>query len=113
MIGKELKEQRPATLSEVLDIMEMRKKDGELGFEQQMTYDYLKARTLMTKKKSEEMFEELTKLDKVNKDIAIKIVDILPKTESQLSVIVAKERHAFSKAELAEMLKIVEKYAEQ
>ena len=113
MIGKEVKEQRPVTLAEVLKIMEKRKTEGELGFEQQATYDYLKARTLLSKKKAGEMLEEVAKLDKVTPEIAIKIVDILPKTEAQLSVIVAKERHSFSKAEMAEMLKIVEKYAGQ
>jgi DNA-directed RNA polymerase subunit F len=113
MIGKGLKSQKPATLSEVLEIMEARKAEGELGFEQQATYDYLKLRTLLSKKKSADMLEELAKLEKVTPEIAIKIVDLLPKTEAQLSVIVAKERHSFSKAEMADMLKIVEKYAGQ
>ena len=111
MIGKEMTTQRPVTLAEVLKLMEARKGEGELGFEQQATYDYLKLRTLLSEKKGKEMLEELGKLDKVGPEIAIKIVDLLPKSESQISVIVAKERHTFSKAEMAEILKIVEKYA--
>ncbi len=111
MIGKGISSQKPVTLAEVQKVMEARKAEGELGFEQQATYDYLKARTILDRKKADEMVEELTKLDKVTPEIVIKMVDLLPKSEAQLSVIVAKERHAFSKAEMAEMLKIVEKYS--
>ncbi|MFH0817961.1 MAG: RNA polymerase Rpb4 family protein [Candidatus Micrarchaeota archaeon] len=111
MIGKGIISQKAVALVEVQKIMEARKGDGELGFEQQATYDYLKVRTLLPEKKAEEMADELVKLERVSQEIAIKIVDLLPKSESQLSVIVAKERHTFSKAEMAEILKIVEKYA--
>ena len=113
MIGKEVKEQKPVTLVEVLEIMESRKADGELGFEQQATYVYLQARKITDKKKALEMLKELSGIEKITPEIAIKIVDISPRNESQLSIIIAKERHAFSKAEMAEILKIVEKYAEE
>lgn len=113
MIGKGVKEQKAVTLAEAKAIMEKRKGDGELGFEQQTTYDYLNARTLLSEDKAEKMLDELMKLDKITRDIAIKIVDLLPRTEAQLGAIVAKERHAFSKTEMAEMLKIVEKYASE
>jgi DNA-directed RNA polymerase subunit F len=113
MIGKEVKEQRPVTLAEVLEVMESRKTDGELGFEQQATYDYLKARKILDKKKALGMLKELSGIEKITPEIAIKIIDILPRSEAQLSIIVAKERHAFSKAEMAEILKIVEKHAEE
>ena len=111
MIGKEIISQKPVTLSEVLKIMEARKGDGELGFEQQATYDYLKLRTLLDEKKGAEMLEEIAKIEKVTPEIAIKIVDVLPRSEAQISAIVAKERHSFSKSEMADILKVVEKYA--
>jgi DNA-directed RNA polymerase subunit F len=110
MIGKQLKEQKAVSLADVMEIMEKRKGDGELGFEQQTTYDYLKARTLIEPKKAAHLVKDLLDDGKLSLESAIKVADILPKSESQLSVVVSKERHTFTKAELGEILKIVEKY---
>ncbi|MFH1447282.1 MAG: RNA polymerase Rpb4 family protein [Candidatus Micrarchaeota archaeon] len=113
MIGKEVKDQRPTTLAGALKIMEERKKAGDLGFEQQTTYDYLKARKLLEEEDALKMIEELSKIEKLTPEIVIKIVDILPRGESQLKVLIAKERHTFNTAEMEEILKLVEKYAKE
>ena len=110
MIDKAVQSNRPATLAEVAEILEKRKEEGELGFEQQTTLAYAKKYAKLSKKKAAEMMEELQKKGKIKPAVAAKIADILPKNSDQIRLIFANERYSLSSAEIEEVLKIVEKY---
>ena len=102
---------KPVTLAEVSEILGGRKKEGELGFEQQATLDHATKFSKLSKKKASEMLEELMKNDKIKPDFAVKIVDILPKNAVQLRLILTKGRYDLTSSEIEDVLKIVEKYS--
>jgi len=110
MIGKQTIANKPTTLAEVAEILEDRKKEGELGFEQQATAEYSKKFAKVSKKKALEMLEDLQKIEKIKPDVAVKIVDILPKNVEQLRLILSKGRYDLTSSEIEEVLKIVGKY---
>ena len=110
MIEKSILSNRPATLAEVAEVLEKRKEEGELGFEQQTTLAYVKKYAKLSKKKAEELIEDLQKIDKIKPAVAVKIADILPKNSDQLRLIFANERYSLTSAEIEEVLKIVKKY---
>jgi len=110
MIEKSVISNRPATLTEVAEVLEKRKGEGELGFEQQTTLAYAQKYAKLSKKKAAELIEELQKMDKIKPAVAVKIADILPKNADQLRLIFANERYSLTSAEIEEVLKIVKKY---
>ena len=110
LIGKELVSTRPATISEVAEIMEKRAEDGELGFEQQATSDYAKEFKRLPVKKAGKLVEELVKNEKIKDDTAVKIADLMPKNTVELNLIIAKERFKLEEKEIQEVLKIVDAY---
>jgi DNA-directed RNA polymerase subunit F len=112
MIEKEILSNKPATLAEVKEVLEERKKEGELGFEQQTTLAYVTKYAKLSKKKAAELMEELQNLNsKIKPAVAAKIADTLPKNSDQLRLIFANERYSLSAEEIKEVLKIVEKYS--
>jgi len=60
--------------------------------------------------KSRALVEELLTLDKVRNDIAVKIANVLPRTNDELRAIYAKERFTLTKDELQAILDVVAKY---
>ncbi len=110
MIGKETLKSRTAMLGEVADILEARKNDGELGFEQQVTLDHAKKFTRLGKEKREEMLKELLGFEKIKEEAAVKIVDLMPANADQLRLIFSKERYSFDEKETGEVLDVVKKY---
>ncbi|MBI4399512.1 hypothetical protein HY570_02075 [Candidatus Micrarchaeota archaeon] len=112
MIGKETVNSKPATLADVKAILEKRKADGELGFEQQATMDYAEKFAKLSIESAGALGQELSKVEKIKPDAVAKIVDMLPKNASQLNLILSKERYTLTKEETTEVLNIVAKYAE-
>ena len=110
MIGNELKESRAVSLSEVLALLEKRKKRGPLGYEQQTSYDYCEKFTKLSLENVLKMVEELTKNEKIDDKLAIKIADVLPEKKSLIKIILAKERCDLNDKEQEEVLEIVQKY---
>ena len=64
LIGKEVSNEKPVTLAEVLEILEKQKKRGELEYGQRLTYDYTQKFAKLDVKKARELMEELLKLGK-------------------------------------------------
>ena len=111
MIGREVNGIRNSTLGEVKEILEKRAEEGDLGFEQQMTLEYVRKFAKLSKEKGAELVGELMKIEKFNEDAAVKIADILPTDEAQVRIILAKERYSLSQDEIGEVLKLVGKHA--
>jgi len=110
LIGKEVRGTRPATLSEVAEVLSNRKAEGELGFEQQATLEHAQKFAKLTVEKAKKLVEELAGIEKVSPDAAVKIADLLPRNAEELALIFAKERYTLSEKDVGEVLSIVQKY---
>lgn len=113
MIGNELKESKDISLSEVLEILEKRKKRSPLGYEQQTSYDYCTAFVKLSLVDTKRLIEELMEIEEINEKTAIKIVDIIPVKESQLKIILAKERIELSPDKIQKVFEILLKYKDK
>jgi len=109
MIGKGANEIRPATLAEVLKVLEKRQGTaGEFGFEQQTTLEYAKRFAHLKLSDAEEMYKELIELE-VKPEIAVKVVDLLP-IKNQLMLILAKDKVELPEKKMEKVLELVAKF---
>ncbi len=107
MIGKSTSSTRPASLPEVLDILEHRRASGDIGYEQQTCYDYANRFAKLTKAKAEKLAESICENEKIKPETAVKIIDIMPKHKSQLSIILLKDKCELSDKEKEKVLELV------
>jgi DNA-directed RNA polymerase subunit F len=111
MIVKNILNEELLTLAEVRDILDeirtKRANEEELGYELRRAIRHAELFAKGTVSESQGMVEELRKLEKMNPEIAVKIVDIRPKTKDELRAIYAKERYTLSEEELDSILEIV------
>lgn len=110
MIGKRLLKQDMVSLADVKEIIEKRKKEGELTYEQDLTLEYCKKFSKLSKKDSAALTEELSKLNNVGDRYAVVIADILPQNADELRLIFSREHFILSEEEIKNILSIVEKY---
>ncbi|MFA5381638.1 MAG: RNA polymerase Rpb4 family protein [Candidatus Micrarchaeia archaeon] len=113
MIGNEVKNSKDISLSEVLELLEKRKKRSALGYEQQTCYNYCELFSKLSLIDGKKMIEELKEIEKLNDKIAIKILDIMPVKENQLKIILAKERIELSTEEIQKVFEIILRYKEK
>ena len=110
MIVKNILKEELLTLAEVRAILDeirtKRASEEELGYELRRAIRHAELFAKGTAEESRLMVDELTKLEKMNPEIAIKIADIRPKTRDELSAIYAKERYNLSEEELDAILDI-------
>jgi DNA-directed RNA polymerase subunit F len=109
MIGKESSDSKPVSIAKVLEVLEHRKKGGELGYEQQLVYDYAKKFSKLSEAESKKMYKELEELGLRDKT-AYKIIEILPVDIAQLKLILVMERRALEEQEIANIMKVVDSY---
>jgi DNA-directed RNA polymerase subunit F len=110
MIVKNILKEELLTLAEVRTILDeirtKRASEEELGYELRRAIRHAELFAKGTAEESRLMVDELTKLEKMNPEIAIKIADIRPKTRDELRAIYAKERYNLSEEELDAILDI-------
>jgi DNA-directed RNA polymerase subunit F len=110
MIVKNILKEELLTLAEVRAILDeirtRRASEEELGYELRRAIRHAELFAKGTAEESRLMVDELTKLEKMNPEIAIKIADIRPKTRDELRAIYAKERYNLSEEELDAILDI-------
>ncbi len=109
MIGKNGSESQVVSLPEVLEILEARKKAGELGYEQQLAYDYAKKFAKLDEGKSKKMRKELEELGLSAKG-ATKVVDIMPLDITQLKQVLIIEKKTVEDDVVTKALAVVESY---
>ncbi len=110
MIGKGVEGEQLASLNEVLETLEERKKSRELTYEQQLAYDHVKKFATGTKTKEEKLKKVLKETGMSDKAM-VKILDIMPKNIMTLKQILAHENRTFDDAELAKILASVKENA--
>ena len=112
---REVKEFEYITISEAKEIMEKiakeRQKEAELLFETRRDLKHLRTFAKLPADKAKELVEELMKLPQVGrKDLAVKLVDIMPRIPDEVRIIYAKERFTITSEQIEEILEILDKY---
>lgn len=109
MIGKETTEQRDITLSDVKAILDKRKKEGELSYEQKLSYDHAGEYGKLKVTKARELVDELMKIEAIDQFLAVQIADNLPKDKDDLMIMMEKRRKTLTEADVKNTLDLVAK----
>jgi DNA-directed RNA polymerase subunit F len=111
MIVKSIVQEDLLTLAEVKELLDQirlkRADEEELGYELRRAIRHAELFAKGTAEENVAMVAELMKLEKMNKQLAVKIADIRPITKDELRAIYAKERFTLSEEELNNILEIV------
>jgi DNA-directed RNA polymerase subunit F len=102
---------KPIPLAEVKNILKKVSKDRkEMLYEQKVAFEHATKFGKLSIKKTEDMIKELMQIKDITEMHAIKIADILPRTDDDVKTIFAKERITISGNEIKKILEIVTKY---
>ncbi|MFH1056403.1 MAG: RNA polymerase Rpb4 family protein [Candidatus Micrarchaeota archaeon] len=101
--------QKPVLFPEALELLEERKKGGELGYEQQNTLQYLQSFSSLSAKQARALFKELVEAGLTEKQAAL-VCNLLPKREDLLKAVLTADKSDVSDERVKEVLKIVKKY---
>ena len=112
---KEVKEFDYITIAEAKELMEKiaeeRQKRAELLFETRRALKHLRTFARLPADKAKELAEELLRLPQVpSKEIAVKLVDIMPRIPDEVRIIYAKEKITLSPEEIEQILDVIDKY---
>ena len=110
MIGKKLISSEPISLAEAKELIEQRKKEGELSYEQNLTFEYTKNFSKLSSDDARALMNELIQLKNVTRRHAVEIADIFPKNLDELRLIFAKEHLTFADEDLQGIIAILDKY---
>jgi len=109
MIGKEVGKKSPVTLPEAYEILEARKKDGELGYEQKLAYEHASKFKKLSVSKARELKQELLGLG-LSDTTATKIIDIMPSDLIQLKQVLLIEKKPIEEDMVNMIMQAVQKY---
>lgn len=109
MIGKKQTSSRMVSIADVLDILEDRQKDGELGYEQQIAFEHAKKFSKLSKKEAEKLREELMENGMTEKT-ALKAVEIMPMDVTQLKLILVMDRLTLDDEACKKLMGIVDSH---
>ena len=110
MIGKKTENEDATPLNEVRRVLEERKKDGELTYEQQLAYEHAKKFAGLEKAKEEKFKKELVDAG-MSPRTAVKVMDIMPKGAMTLRQILAHENRTYTDDEIAKILAVIKEHA--
>ena len=89
MFNKKIINEESLTLAEVRLILDKKNKEGELNYEQKVTYDYVKEFGKTSILKVKEAIQKLEELG-IPREITIKIIDIQPTLKEELDPLFEK-----------------------
>ena len=95
--------------AEALELLEERKKEGELGYEQQNALQHLQTFNTLSAKEARKLFAELVEAG-LNENQALLICNLLPKREDHLKSVLIADKSEVNDDRVKEILKIVKKY---
>lgn len=110
MIGKKTEDARPASLSEVKELLEARSVEPDFGYEQQTSLDYAKKFARLEKAKADKLIAELMEIEGMKLETAVKVVDLMPMQKSALIPVFAKDKTPLSDAVSEKVMKLLESY---
>ena len=82
----------------------------ELSFEKRASLDHVAAFSKIEKEKAHEMVSKLMELERVNDAHAFKISELMPRDETELRAVFAKDRFTLEPEELKKILDIIDSY---
>ncbi len=92
MAGRKRTGSRLASVAEVMDLLEDRKKDGELGYEQILTLEYAGKFSKLKELESKKMKKELEELG-LSEVLSLKVIEIMPNEPNLLKLILAMDKN--------------------
>jgi len=98
------------SIGEAKKILDDRKKESDLVYEQKICHDYLEKVSKITLSKIASIKEDLTKITILKPRYIALIVSMLPDTEQEVEVLFSKERTNLKKDEVKQIVEIVNKY---
>jgi DNA-directed RNA polymerase subunit F len=107
----EIIEKKSLTLAESFELLNDRKKEP-LSFEQQYAYDYLDDVSRLSEKDAESLSEKLKPFG-LNDIQLVKVVDLMPKKEDELKMILSSAGSGVSAEQLKEIVKIIKSFKEK
>ena len=110
MIGKKTLESEPIPAAKVKEILEDFVEKHEPSYEQNVTLSHVTNINKLSLEDTEKIIEELEATEIVNKKLAVRIADFVPRDLADLRLIFAKEPVSPSKEEMEAILTIIEKY---
>lgn len=97
-------------MPEAKRILEERKKDRDLVYEQKICLEYLEKVPKLTQAQVKSITEELGKIAILKQRYIALIVNVLPDTEEEVEMLFSKERTNLKKEEIRQIVEIVKKY---
>jgi len=82
----------------------------ELSFEKRAALDHVTNFFKLDWKKGEDMVKDLSAMERINEVHAYKIAELMPRDETELRTVFAKDRFTLEPEELKSILDIVDKY---
>lgn len=105
-----IKGTEPVTVSEAKEILAKRKgeQEAELGYEQNQALEHAERFSKQDSDKARKAVERISKIGKMSKELAVKVVDVRPATIPTLKAIVSKDKIEISDEEAERILKELE-----
>jgi len=98
--------ERIVSLAEIKELLSLRKKEGELNYEQGIALDHASKFSKLTEKKGKKLVGELVGIG-VKEEIAVKVADLMPVDEEDLKLIFSKERFVLDEEEVKRIMGVV------
>ena len=106
----EITNEEIVSMPEAKQIMEKRKQDKEMVYEQKICYDYLEKVCYLTPAQFQSFVEELSKIAIMKPRYIALIVNIMPDTEEEVEMLFSKERTNLKKEEIKQIVEIVNRH---
>lgn len=116
-IFKEKLEEEYLTVSEAKEYLSKVESEHALDEDREMRYELARAiehvnrYAFLEADEARQLVDDLTEVDKIDEETAIKIVDLLPRDRTELRSVFAQERYSLDGEELDEILNIIAQYA--
>lgn len=108
-----LVESIPLSLSKVAELLEERRREagGNLEYEQTNTLEYAKAFGKLSESKAEALLKEISKAaPSLPRDQAVQLVDLLPKKEEEIKMVIASAKMELPDEQVKELAKLMKRH---
>lgn len=109
MIGEKMLGKKPVNLTEVKQLLAERKREKDLSYEQDITLKYAKKFSKLTLSQAQKLESELKKIEGLNDELIVKIMDILPGKKETLQLVIPKET-VLNEASMQKILDLCKRY---
>lgn len=106
----EVLDEEDVSMIDAKKIMEERKKERDLVYEQKICLEYLEKVSKLSAARLRNMVDELSKIAILKPRYIALIVNVLPDTEEEVVALFSKERTNLKKEEIKQIVDIVKKY---